>query len=105
MKNEELTVRTPLGELVVGIKADPDYPGIAVAFRSLDMNDCFNEGSIRLAWIEYSPDKRCLQAIVYGDGNADDYTQRIEFKNVLDQEKCNMEVHYGYSEVNEAIIQ
>ena len=24
MKNDELTVRTPLGELVVGIKADPD---------------------------------------------------------------------------------
>ena len=31
MKNDELTVRTPLGELVVGIKADPDYPGISVA--------------------------------------------------------------------------
>ena len=35
MKNDELTVRTPLGELVVGIKADPDYPGISVAFRIL----------------------------------------------------------------------
>lgn len=32
MKNDELTVRTPLGELVVGIKADPDYPGISAAF-------------------------------------------------------------------------
>ena len=32
MKNDELTVRTPLGELVVKIKADPDYPGISVAF-------------------------------------------------------------------------
>lgn len=32
MKNDELTVRTPLGELVVGINADPDYPGISVAF-------------------------------------------------------------------------
>ena len=37
MKNDELTVRTPLGKLVVGIKADPDYPGIAIAFRSIDM--------------------------------------------------------------------
>ena len=73
MKNDELTVRTPLGELVVGIKADPDYPGISVAFCGNGMNDCFNEGSIRLAWIEYSPEKRRLQAIVYGDGNADDY--------------------------------
>ena len=50
MKNDELTVRTPLGELVVGIKADPYYPGISVAFCGNGMNDCFNEGSIRLAW-------------------------------------------------------
>ena len=49
MKNDELTVRTPLGELVVGIKADPDYPGISAAFCGNGMNDCFNEGSIRLA--------------------------------------------------------
>lgn len=74
MKNDELTVRTPLGELVVGIKADPDYPGISVAFRGEGMNDVFNEGLICLAWIEYSPEKCLLQAIVYGDGNADDYT-------------------------------
>ena len=50
MKNDELTVRTPLGELVVGIKADPDYPGISVAFRGEGMNDVFNEGLICLAW-------------------------------------------------------
>ena len=87
MKNDELTVRTPLGELVVGIKADPDYPGISVAFCGNDMNDCFNEGSIRLAWIEYSPEKHRLQAIVYGDGDADDYTQLIEFKNISAQDK------------------
>ena len=43
MKNDELTVRTPLGELVVGIKADPDYPGISVAFRGEGLYDVFNE--------------------------------------------------------------
>ena len=32
MKNDELTVRTPLGELVVGIKADPDYPAFLLLF-------------------------------------------------------------------------
>ena len=36
-------------------------------------DDCFSVGSIWLAWIEYSPEKHCLQAVVYGDGNADDY--------------------------------
>lgn len=87
MKNDELTVHTPLGELVVGIKEDPDYPGISVAFRGEGMNDFFNEGLIRLAWIEYSPEKRRLQAIVYGDGNADDYTQHIEFKNISEHDK------------------
>lgn len=73
MQNKELTVQTPLGELAVGINADPDYPGISVAFRGDGMNDCFHVGSIWLAWVEYSPEKHCLQAVVYGDGNADDY--------------------------------
>lgn len=63
------------------------YPGISVAFRGEGMNDVFNEGLICLAWIEYSPEKCLLQAIVYGDGNADDYTQLIEFKNISDQDK------------------
>ena len=39
MQNKELTVQTPLGELAVGINADPDYPGISVAFRGDGMND------------------------------------------------------------------
>lgn len=87
MQNKELTVQTPLGELAVGANADPDYPGISVAFRGDGMNDCFNAGSIWLAWIEYSPEKHCLQAVVYEDGNADDYTHLIEFKNILKQDK------------------
>lgn len=60
MKNDELTVRTPLGELVVGIKADPDYPGISVAFCGNGMNDCFNEGSIRLACSEPFASPPCM---------------------------------------------
>ena len=55
MKNDELTVRTPLGELVVGIKADPDYPGISVAFCGNGMNDCFNEGSILRRSVAFRP--------------------------------------------------
>ena len=104
MKSDELTVRTPLGELVVGIKADPDYHGVTVAFRSRNMNDCFTEGSIHLAWVEYSPEKRCLQAIVYVDGNAEDYTKLIEFTNISDQDKQYTEVNDGYSKADDAII-
>ena len=29
----------------------------------------------------------CRAALKYGDGNADDYTQLIEFKNISDQDK------------------
>ena len=57
-------MQAPLGELAVGINADPDYPGISVAFRGDGMNDCFNVGSIRLAWIEYSPETPCRQDVV-----------------------------------------
>lgn len=53
-------------------------------FRDLE---AISLASIRLAWIEYSSEKHRLQAIVYGDGDADDYTQLIEFKNISDQDK------------------
>ena len=69
--NDELIAKTPIGEIVVGIKSDHDYPGI------------FIEGAVRLAWVEYSSDKQCLQTIAYGDGNADDFTHLIEHVHIL----------------------
>ena len=38
---------------------------------------------VRLAWVEYSSDKQCLQTIAYGDGNADDFTHLIEHVHIL----------------------
>lgn len=72
--NDELIAKTPIGEIVVGIKSDHDYPGIFVELRGEHLNDRFKEGAVRLAWVEYSSDKQCLQTIAYGDGNADDFT-------------------------------
>lgn len=69
--NDELIAKTPIGEIVVGIKSDHDYPGIFVELRGEHLNDRFKEGAVRLAWVEYSSDKQCLQTIAYGDGNAD----------------------------------
>ena len=67
--NDELIAKTPIGEIVVGIKSDHDYPGIFVELRGEHLNDRFKEGAVRLAWVEYSSDKQCLQTIAYGDGN------------------------------------
>ena len=47
------------------------------------LNDRFKEGAVRLAWVEYSSDKQCLQTIAYGDGNADDFTHLIEHEHIL----------------------
>lgn len=78
--NDELIAKTPIGEIVVGIKSDHDYPGIFVELRGEHLNDRFKEGAVRLAWVEYSSDKQCLQTIAYGDGNA----------NVTESAECDM---------------
>ena len=51
--NDELIAKTPIGEIVVGIKSDHDYPGIFVELRGEHLNDRFKEGAVRLAWVEY----------------------------------------------------
>ena len=80
--NEELIAKTPLGEIVVGIKSDPDYPGVYIELRGDHVNDRFKEGCVRLAWVEYSSEKKCLQTVVYGDGDADDFTHLVEHKRI-----------------------
>ncbi len=67
---------------MVGIKSDHDYPGIFIELRGEHLNDRFKEGAVRLAWVEYSSDKQCLQTIAYGDGNADDFTHLIEHEPI-----------------------
>ena len=81
--NDELIAKTPIGEIVVGIKSDHDYPGFFVELRGEHLNDRFKEDTVRVAWVEYSSDKQCLQTIVYGDGNADDFTHLIEHEHIL----------------------
>ena len=89
MNQDELIAQTPLGEIRVGIKSDPQHPGIFVELCGAHLNDRFNEGSVRLAWVEYSSEKGCLQTIVYGNGDADDFTHLIEHENILSFEMMN----------------
>ena len=37
--NDELIAKTPIGEIVVGIKSDHDYPGIFIELRGEHLND------------------------------------------------------------------
>lgn len=53
--NDELIAKTPIGEIVVGIKSDHDYPGIFVELRGEHLNDRFKEGAVRLSRVELSP--------------------------------------------------
>ena len=36
--NDELIAKTPIGEIVVGIKSDHDYPGIFIELRGEHLN-------------------------------------------------------------------
>lgn len=81
--NDELIAKTPIDEVVVGIKSDHDLSRHLCRARGEHLNDRFKEGAVRLAWVEYSSDKQCLQTIAYGDGNADDFTHLIEHEHIL----------------------
>lgn len=41
--NDELIAKTPIGEIVVGISLNHDYPGIFVELRGEHLNDRFKE--------------------------------------------------------------
>lgn len=42
--NDELIAKTPIGEIVVGIKSDHDYPGIFVELRGEHLNEPLQRG-------------------------------------------------------------
>lgn len=86
-KVQELSVKTKLGEIVVRVKQDPAYPGVYVDLRGSGLNDKFEKNTVGLAMVEFEPDKNKIQTVVYGNGNAEDYTHLIEHENVLEQER------------------
>jgi len=85
-KVQELSVKTKLGEIAVRVKTDVSYPGVYVDLRGPGLNDKFEKDTVGLAMVEFEPDKHKIQTVVYGNGNAEDYTHLIEHVNVLEQE-------------------
>lgn len=83
---QTLSVKTPMGDIVVSVKADSEYPGIYIDLKGPGLNDQYEKDSVGLAWIEFEPNKNKIQTVVYGDGNKEDYTHLIEHKNLLQRE-------------------
>ncbi len=82
-----ISVKTAMGELVASVKADHDYPGISIDLKGDGLNAQYQENSVGLAWVEFSPEKNNIQTVVYGDGNADEFTHLVEHKNILAMER------------------
>lgn len=79
--DKNVSVNTPIGVLVADKSADSNYPGINVRLQGEDVNDTFGVDSMDVCWIEYSREDNELRVIVYGDGNAEDYTHLIKIRN------------------------
>ncbi len=84
---QTLSVKTKLGDIVVTIKDDPDYPGVCIDLKGTGLNDRYQKNTVRLAWVEFEPEKNKIQTLVYGDGNEDDFTHLIEHEKVMMREK------------------
>lgn len=78
--------KTSYGTLVASSKDDPAYPGLFIELRVKKVNDTYDKDAILLAMIEYTPEKEKLQAVVYGDGEVEDYSDLIEYKKLLKED-------------------
>lgn len=85
-ENNEISVDTPFGKIVVRVKADTQYPGVYVDLVGPDVNETFENKTVGLALVEFEPQKNKIQTVVYGDGSSEEYTHLVEHKNVLSRE-------------------
>lgn len=83
---QTLSVKTPMGDIVVSVKTDSEYPGVYIDLKGPGLNDQYEKDSVGLAWVEFEPNKNKIQTVVYGDGNKEDFTHLIEHENLLQRE-------------------
>lgn len=81
INKQEISVPTELGDIYVSVKTDSEYPGIYVDLKGENVNDTFEEKTVSLAMVEFEPEKKKVQTIVYGDGKKENPTHIIEHKN------------------------
>ena len=81
---QHISVETPIGEIYVGIThLDPDYPGIYVDIKGQNLNARFEKDSVSLAVIEFNPEKKNIQTLVWKNANQEDYTFAVEHENLV----------------------
>lgn len=78
----KITVPTPLGDIVVTVKTDTEYPGVYVDLKGEKVKDILEMNACMLTTIEYDPLKEVVQSVVYGDGNSEEPTYIVEHENV-----------------------
>lgn len=86
---KELSVNTPLGDIVVAVKTDSEYPGVYVDLKGEKVKDTFEVGTVSLATVEFAPNKNKVQTVVYGDAEKEEPTYIVEHENV---EKVSLRV-------------
>ena len=83
---DSVSVVTPFGEIFVSVKQDPNYPGVYIDLKGPDVNETFQVGAQGLAMVEFDPEKKKIQTVVYGNGVSEEPTHVIEHENVLKRE-------------------
>ena len=81
-KDNKISVGTPLGDIVVQIKTDSEYPGVFIDLKGDKVNDTFEVGTVMLGTVEYDPLKKAVQTLVYGDAEREEPTQVVVHENV-----------------------
>ena len=81
-KENNISVETPLGDIVVQVKTDSEYPGVFIDLKGDKVNDTFEVGTVMLSTVEYDPLKKAVQTVVYGDAQIDAPTHIVAHENV-----------------------
>ena len=81
--DDKLLVETPFGTLVAYASIDPNYPGIYIDLRREEFVEDMPVALIEATDTEGDvPEGRNLITRVWGDGQDQDYTERVIHKNI-----------------------
>jgi len=85
-----VSVSIPIGNIIVRVKTDSNYPGIYVDLKGENIRDGYEENTVNLAVIEYDMENKKMQTVVYGDSLRDDPSVVIEHGNYKNRSVDNM---------------
>ena len=101
VKNE-IFVPTEAGDIYVSVKKDTEYPGIYVDLKGENVNDTFEKNTVSLAMIEFEPDKKKIQTVVYSNGESEEPTHIIEHSNTNKEVSLNDRIAFAKTQESTA---